>query len=374
MQLTITAVDHAPADLAEQVPLTIELLREIPGTDRPDYWIGALRTPIRWRGNDGDRLITHVVVVARWQDTRIAPGIRDLPVGLAYVTDPSLLTDPKLDMSKCAYVAIGISSETAVDGGWHAGTAYEDFMGRWSRRVAERFIEWLAPEPRLTWLDIGCGTGALTETICRHADPAAVVACDPSEPFVEHVRARIADPRVQAVVGRAGALPTRAGGYDRIVSGLVLNFIPDPQQAVAGMLEALRSGGVVSAYVWDYAGRMDFLRLFWEEAVALNPAAAGVDERARFPLCDPAALEALFRGAGARDVRSGALEIPTRFASFEDYWRPFLGETGPAPSYVASLDKAARARLRARLEHLLAPGGSGAIDLVARAWTVRGGR
>ena len=174
------------------------------------------------------------------------------------------------------------------------------------------------------------------------------------------------------MVGGAGHLPRNPDGYDRVVSGLVLNFLDDPRQAVGEMRACARPGGVVAAYVWDYAGRMEFLRLFWDEAVALDPAARSLDEGARFPLCERKALESVLRDAGTRDVRSDALEIPTRFETFSDYWRPFLAGTGPAPSYAMSLSERRRSELRRRLERRLTPGPEGIIDLVARAWAVRG--
>ena len=133
-----------------------------------------------------------------------------------------------------------------------------------------------------------------------------------------------------------------------------------------------RPGGMVAGYVWDYAGRMQLLRVFWDEAVGVDAAAQALDEGRRFPLCRPDALESVFRDAGLCDVRSEAIEIPTPFESFADYWRPFLGGTGPAPSYVASQDADTRGALRDRLQRRLAPGPASPIDLVARAWAVRG--
>jgi SAM-dependent methyltransferase len=260
----------------------------------------------------------------------------------------------------------------STDDRWATGGAYEAFMGRWSRRLAAEFIRWLGPEPGLMWLDVGCGTGALASTICSLANPSSVVACDPSESFVEHTRSRIADPRVQVVVAGAGDLPKSPSGFDRVVSGLVLNFLPDPRQSAEEMRTRARAGGVVAAYVWDYAGRMEFLRIFWDEAVALDAKARNLDEGVRFPMCRRDALDSIFRNAGIRDTRSAALEVPTRFEGFSDYWEPFLGATGPAPSYVASLSAEGRRELRGRLESRLVPGTDGGITLIARAWAIRG--
>jgi SAM-dependent methyltransferase len=244
-------------------------------------------------------------------------------------------------------------------------------MGRWSRLVARAFVDWLQPPRAAAWLEVGCGPGALTSTIVEHGDPVSVVACDPSAPFVEYARGRFPDPRVSCVVGGTEALPQRPGGFDVAVSGLVLNFIPDAAQAMSAIRERLRPGGTVAAYVWDYADGMEFLRMFWEDAVGLDSRASVLDERRRFPLCEPSALVSLFEQAGLTDVETQAIEIPTAFTNFHDYWTPFLQGTGPAPAYVASLDVQEREQLRRRLENRLSES-VGPIRLRARAWAVRG--
>lgn len=265
-----------------------------------------------------------------------------------------------------------MSDASSLDDKWTAADAYEAFMGRWSHPLAERFVRWLGAQAGLAWLDVGCGTGALTSAIQRLADPASVVACDPSEAFVEHTRRRIAEPRVSVVVGGAGHLPQHPDGFDRVVSGLVINFLGDPRGAIGEMRARARPGGVVAGYVWDYAGRMEFLRAFWDEAVALDPSARSLDEGVRFPMCEREAFESILHGAGLRDVTSSAIEIPTRFEAFSDYWQPFLAGVGPAPSYAMSLSEGSRGVLRSRLERRCAVGPGGTIDLVARAWAVRG--
>jgi hypothetical protein len=161
---------------------------------------------------------------------------------------------------------------------------------------------------------------------------------------------------------------------DVVVSGLLLNFLPAPTAAVVGMARAARPGGTVAAYVWDYAGGMELLRTFWDAAVELDPSAGALDEGRRFPLCDPARLERLWRDAALTDVESTGLDVATPFQDFDDYWRPFLGGQGPAPSYVASLDDDRREALRERLRARLPAGADGRIALRARAWAVRGRR
>jgi SAM-dependent methyltransferase len=258
------------------------------------------------------------------------------------------------------------------DDKWHVGDAYDAYMGRWSRLAAESFVDWIGARPSAHWLDVGCGTGALTAAICARAEPLSVVACDPSATFVEHARKINADARASFVVADTAALPTLDGGFDIAASGLVVNFLPNPAGAIEAMRRVVRAGGTVAAYVWDYAEGMKLLRHFWDEATALDPRAVAFDEGRRFPLCAPAALAALLRDRGLKHVETGSIEIPMVFASFADCWAPFLGNTGPAPSYVASLDAAGRDRLRDGLRKRVGAERDGSIRLRARAWAVRG--
>jgi SAM-dependent methyltransferase len=239
--------------------------------------------------------------------------------------------------------------------------------------VAREFLAWLAVPPGGHWLDVGCGTGALTQTILAQAAPAAVLGVDASAGFVAYAQAHTPDPRASFAIEDAQALTAADGSFDAAVSGLVLNFIPQPERAAAAMARATRPGGTVAAYVWDYAGQMQFMRYFWDAAVALDPAEA-MDEGARFPLCQPDPLAALWRQAGLHEVAVRAIDIPTVFRDFDDYWAPFLGGQGAAPSYAMRLSEARRAALRDHLRAALPVAAGGSISLFARAWAVRGWR
>ena len=252
---------------------------------------------------------------------------------------------------------------------WASGDAYEPYVGRWSRLVAHEFLDWLGAPPRSRWLDLGCATGALTRAILARCDPVTVVGVDSSAEYVTWAAARVDDPRARFAVADASDL--QAAGADVVVSGLVLNFLPDPAAAVASM-RVVAPDGVVAAYAWDYAGRMEPMRHFWDAAVALDPAAADLDEGVRFSICRPERLEALWRGAGLADVCSRPIDVPTVFRDFDDYWRPFLGGQGPAPGYAMSLDEEPRTALRERIRAALPVSRDGSISLVARAWAVRG--
>ncbi|RFU19149.1 methyltransferase domain-containing protein [Geodermatophilus marinus] len=257
---------------------------------------------------------------------------------------------------------------------WASGAAYEPYVGRWSRKVAAEFLRWLAVGRGARWVDVGCGTGAVTEAVLRQADPAAVLGVDASAAYAEHARAHLPDPRARFVVGSAGALPIGDARADAVVGGLVLNFVPDAAQAVAEMARVARPGGTVGAYVWDYAGGMQLIRRFWDAAAALDPRARELDEGARFPLCRPGPLRSLFTGAGLVDVRVHPVDVPTRFRDFDDCWTPFLGGQGPAPGYAVSLAEDRRSELREHLRVRLPYDPDGSIPLSARAWAVRGGR
>jgi trans-aconitate methyltransferase len=238
--------------------------------------------------------------------------------------------------------------------------------------VAAAFLNWLSLPPHLAWIDFGCGTGALTQAILAHAEPRVVLGCDRSQPYLSHAKTTIIDPRCDFQLTDLPVLPTIAGGVDVVVAGLVLNFLPDPAAALLAFRQVLTPGGTIAAYVWDYAGGMQLLRTFWDAATALDPAASALDEGARFPLCQPAALQQLFRDAGLSSVAVTELTVPTPLASFEDYWQPFLGGQGPGGQYVASLAPQVRERLAERLRATLTTRADGTIPLTTRAWAVRG--
>lgn len=255
---------------------------------------------------------------------------------------------------------------------WASGDRYEPYVGRWSRLVARELIDWLGVPNGKRWLDVGCGTGALAQTVLDRAAPAEVLGIDPSEGFLANARRYITDPRARFEIADAQALPVADAAFDAAVSGLVLNFVPDPAKAAAEVRRAVTPGGTVAAYVWDYAGEMQMMRRFWDAAAALDPAAREKDEGVRFPLCKPEALEKLFADAGLRDVTATAIDVPTVFTDFDDFWTPFLFAQAPAPAYCMSLSEERRAALRARIRAALPIRADGSIALIARAFAARG--
>jgi SAM-dependent methyltransferase len=251
---------------------------------------------------------------------------------------------------------------------WERGDPYERYVGRWSRQVAPAFLAWLAVPAGRRWLDVGCGTGALTAAILDRCSPQTVAAVEPSAGFRETAQRNLGE-RAAVHAGNAAQIPLADGSADVAVCGLVLNFVPDTQGALR---EMSRVAPRVAAYVWDYAGEMQLMRVFWDCAAELDRDAAALDEGKRFPLCRAAALEQAFAAAGLRGVQVQAIDITTRFADFDDYWQPFLGGQGPAPAYAMPLAEEPRARLRERIRARLKAQSDGSIRLIARAWAVRG--
>lgn len=265
-------------------------------------------------------------------------------------------------------------SDSKTQEAWASGASYERYVGRWSCLVARVFLDSLAIPPGRRWLDVGCGTGALSQIILAMAAPSAVKGIDRSEGYIAFARQHIIDTRANFEVADVQDLLVESATYDAVVSGLVLNFVPEPLRMVAEMARAVRQNGIVALYVWDYADKMELMRYSWDAAVTLNPSAHLLDEGVRFPICKPEPLAALFRDAGSKNVETQAIDIPTDFRDFDDYWLPFLGGQGPAPGYALSLNEADCTTLRERIRATLPIQSDSSIHLMARAWAVCGSR
>jgi SAM-dependent methyltransferase len=250
--------------------------------------------------------------------------------------------------------------------------SYERFMGRWSRLLAPQLVAFSEIGNGEAVLDVGSGTGALSMALRAAATHGNVIGVDPSSDYVSHAARWSRDPFVRFVVGDAQQLPFGDAAFDKTVSALVLNFVPKPPQALREMIRVTKPGGIVTAAVWDYGEGMQMLRVFWDEAKALDAAVEARDE-AHMPLCGPGELAELWRAAGLQDVQDAALTVALHFTSFDDYWDPFLLGQGPAGSYAAGLPEAQRQNLAERLRHrLIGNGPDRAIEIYARAWAVKG--
>jgi len=256
---------------------------------------------------------------------------------------------------------------------WKNADAYEAYMGRWSRTAAGAVLTWLGQSPGLAWLDVGCGTGALTQAILDVADPREILGGDRSADFLTTAAGKITDPRVRFAVGDARSLPTPGDAYDVVIAGLVLHHIPNPEPAALEMARAARPGAAVAAYVWDFSGEGHFMEYLWQAATEIDSAATALDPKHRMPICHPEPLAALFRGADLRDVAVDPVTVPIVFRDFDDYWQPhLLSGSSPAQRYVASLDAEQQTALREQLRSILPIAANGSIPLPGRLWAVRG--
>jgi SAM-dependent methyltransferase len=252
------------------------------------------------------------------------------------------------------------------------GEAYERFMGTWSRELAPLLVQFAGVKDGESVLDVGSGTGALAAAVAAAAPSSRITGIDPAAPYVAFAQSRHGRERVTFEVGDAQHLRFADRSFDRALSLLVVNFIPDRGKALKEMIRVTRPAGTIAAAVWDYGDGMQFLRIFWDEVVAQNPAADAKDER-HMPVCRKGELAALWREHGLQDVEETALTIPTRFTSFEDYWARFLEKQGPAGAYVAAMTEEDREHLRSRLRaRLVGTAADHPIELKARAWAVRG--
>jgi SAM-dependent methyltransferase len=261
-------------------------------------------------------------------------------------------------------------SKDRLSDNWQHGNPYEQYVGRWSRRIAPLFLAWLNAPPGLRWLDVGCGTGALTTAIAEQCSPLSVTGVEPSEGFLIAARANLGND-ITVRQGDASAIPLGDNVVDIIVSGLVLNFVPDLRAALIEARRVAADGAIFAAYVWDYTGKMELMRYFWDAAIWLDPTAQMLDEGKRFPLCHPDELVRQLNDAGLCGAQVRAIDIATTFCNFAEYWQPFLGGQGPAPAYAMSLDELARAHLRDEIQRRLPIEPDGSIRLIARAWAVR---
>jgi SAM-dependent methyltransferase len=268
-------------------------------------------------------------------------------------------------------LGVEVLEETTMNDSWEAGDPYEYYMGRWSKLVAELFVDWLSLPSGLRWLDVGCGSGALSEAVITKNNLVEVIAIDQSEGFVHIAQQRLGN-QAKCKMGDALSLPLDDTSVNVSVSGLVLNFLSEPEKALEEMRRVTKKGGTVSVYIWDYAGRMEFLKYFWDAAVELKPEALSLHESWRFPDSNADVLKRLFESAGFVDIETSSIEITTHFRDFDDYWKPFLGGQGPAPTYVLKLHEAERNNLRDALARRLPIKEDGSIRLAARAWAVKG--
>lgn len=261
------------------------------------------------------------------------------------------------------------STFTATD-----GDAYERQMGRWSQRLAELFLDFVGPVGDERILDVGCGTGSLTLALARRSRASRICGVDVAPAYVEHARRRTSDPRIELEVGDACALAFPDASFDRVLSLLMLHFVPQAPAAVAEMRRVGRPGAVAAAAVWDARGGYVANRLFFDTAAVLDPRADAMRAKNYTrPMTRPGELRAAWRAGGFVDVEDTLLTIRMDYADFDDYWTPFLGGQGPGADYIAQLSAEEVDRLREQVRRAYLDGeADGPRSYAASAWAVRG--
>lgn len=254
-----------------------------------------------------------------------------------------------------------------------AAEAYEVMMGRWSRRLAPLFVEFVGVRDGERLLDVGCGTGALSSTLASMTRAAEIVGIDPSAAFIQAARNQIADPRVTIELGDAQNLPYADASFDRCLALLIVSFVPDAPKAAKEMRRVTKSGGVVATAMWDGSRANELQHCLWDAAIAIDPTVKPPAERSG-SYGSAEALSGLLKGAGLSEIEVTDLTMPCQFSSFDELWQRYLGVWGAGPSgvYVAGLTEDRREALKQRLrQNVLREGTDGPFTLRAKAWAVR---
>jgi ubiquinone/menaquinone biosynthesis C-methylase UbiE len=248
--------------------------------------------------------------------------------------------------------------------------AYEDMMGRWSRRLAPLFLDFTRISDAHKILDVGCGTGSLVQSIFDRAQGAQIVGIDPAQAFIDYSRTRFADSRVSFDCGSALKLPYPDASFDHALSLLVFQFLQQPEAAASEMRRVTRTGGTVAVCTWDRAGQ-EMSDHFWDECARLDPNAEEIAQRPK--VCNqPGELARLWHAAGFDGVEEVALEMQTDFTGCDDFWLPYTKGVGPQGVYVASLSCDKCEVLRNALRKRLVGERDRPFSLRAAALAVRG--
>ena len=252
-----------------------------------------------------------------------------------------------------------------------AAEAYERNMGRWSKRLAPLFVDFVRVEKGDRVLDVGCGTGSLAGEIAKTTSASNIVGIDASEAFLNYARAHYSDPRLRFELGDAQKLNYRDASFDRCLSMLVVRHIPDAIKATNEMRRVTRPGGALATAMWDNTGGHQINQALWD-------AAAMLDHATKFPPASesygsPEELRSLWLGAGLANIEVKALSVPCDYSSFYDFWTLFVEGRGIPSAYVKGLSENHRAALHDQLRHnLFGDRPDGPFTLNAKAFAVRG--
>ncbi len=257
--------------------------------------------------------------------------------------------------------------------GWPGWQHYELYVGRYSRQIAVDFLDWLFVPAGSRWLDVGCGPGALTEIILEQSSSESVTGVDLNQDFIGHARHTLARQNTSFQLADARELPFGDDAFDAVVSGLVLNFIVEPERALAEMARVVRPGGVTGCYVWDFEDGLLALRAYWDSANEVDPAAWEYqqDYRASIPLTRPGWLREAFMQAGFEQIQLKEVTLTQSFPDFDTLWDQLLHAGDSIQRFASSLDDERLAIFKQCTAARLPVSSDGSIDLTLRAWAVK---
>lgn len=252
-----------------------------------------------------------------------------------------------------------------------AADQYEQLMGRWSRAVGEKFLDWLALPAGLAWLDVGCGTGAFTQLIAKRQAPKFVTGTDPAPAQIEFAHRQL--PQAEFKVSTADLLPFGSGTFDVVASALVINFIPDRAKALGEMNRVLQPGGTVAAYLWDRDPHADHSPHAPMER-GLREIGAEVLKPPATPESTPQGARSALESAGFANIVIDTIEVIESFSDFDDYWRIQNLPLAPVAKAIAKLTDVQRSTLYEIMKAQLVPGSDGRISYASRALAFKAGK
>lgn len=255
-----------------------------------------------------------------------------------------------------------------------SGDGYELQMGRFSRLLANQFLDFAGLIDAGRVLDAGCGTGALSAELLRRTERAQVVGIDFSPVYVAHASESTKNPRAAFEIGDLTSLSFADDSFEQVYSQLVLQFVPNTGLAMRELVRVTKPGGCLSAAVWDSRGGLTFYRIFLDTAAMVDSSAEELRKRTfTRPLTRPGELARAWEEAGLEDRRAGEITFRTEFSSFDDYWAPFDGEDGPIPAYLRSVTADTRHKIKDAVRRAYVDGEKdGPRSYTATTWVVTG--
>lgn len=249
---------------------------------------------------------------------------------------------------------------------------YDDFMGRWSRQVATQFLDWIAVERDLGWLDVGCGTGMLGQTVIKNCAPSSVTGADPLEKSIIAAKQHPDNKNIQFEISDAQNLPFEDSKFDVVVSGLMIKFVPDKVKAISEMKRVAHAGSVIALYDWDMHSNMNTTRHFWKAVADIIPKPAEDRATDRTPMTEIDSIAKTFGAAGVKAVQQSTISFTTHFRDLDDYWNPITRNSQNVGRFYKTMTEKQREEVRLRLKQTLPFTDDGSISFESRAVAVKG--